>query len=111
MKTQLLTAALLGLLVATASPAVFADHHKDHGNKKGMKTEHHMKADKDGDGALSYDEFINMKKERFNEMDANKDGKISKEEMREAHKKYRKKFKKTGQKLCDKDKKGADKDK
>ena len=52
-----------------------------------------------------------MKKERFDEMDTNKDGKISKEEMREAHKKYRKKFKKTGQKLCDKDKKGADTDK
>lgn len=109
MKTQLLTAALFGLLVATASPAAFADHHKEH--SKDMKANHHMKADKDGDGELSYDEFINMKKERFDEMDANKDGKISKEEMREAHKKYRKKFKKTGQKLCDKDKKGADTDK
>ena len=111
MKTPLLTAALFGVLIATASPAAFAGHHKEDGNKKGMKAEHHMKADKNGDGVLSYDEFIAMKKERFAEMDADGDGSLTKDEMRKAHKQYRKKFKKTGQELCDKDKKGADKDK
>ena len=109
MKTQLFASALLGLMVAMASPMAYADHHAEGGNKKGDKTEHHMKADTNGDGLLSYDEFITMKKERFSEMDKNGDGNLTKEEMRDAHKQYRKKFKKTGQELCDKHESKGDK--
>ena len=99
MKTTLMSAALFALLAFTASPAAYADHHKGEGKPKG---EHHMKADTNGDGVMSFDEFISMKKERFAEMDADGDGNLTKDEMRNAHKKYRKKFKKTGQELCDK---------
>ena len=96
------------LALAISVPNAQAGHHED-GNHKKDKSEHHMKADKNGDGILSYDEFISMKKERFEQMDADNDGNLTKEEMRNAHQKYRKKFKKTGQKLCDKDK-AKDKD-
>lgn len=101
MKNTLMSAALLALLTVIASPAAFADHHKGEGKQK-EKGKYHMKADTNGDGIMSFDEFITMKKERFAEMDADGDGNLTREEMRNAHKKYRKKYKKTGQELCDK---------
>lgn len=54
------------------------------------------KSDKDGDGALSRDEFQAAHMERadkaFDTIDANKDGKLSKEELKEGRKAWHKKM-------------------
>ena len=60
---------------------VYADHHG--GGKDKMKM-----MDTDGDGAVSKEEFMSHKEQRFLEKDANGDGVISEDEMKK-HCKYK----------------------
>ena len=60
------------------------EHHKGEHMKK-----HWEHADKDKDGAISKAEAAKMSEERFDKMDLNKDGKVTKEEMREFHQKHK----------------------
>lgn len=108
MKNKLMAAALLAALATTASQAAFADDHKEKGPRGDKGMEHHMKADTNDDGMISLDEFLTMKKQRFAEMDTNNDGNLSREEMRDAHKKYRKKFKEMRQERRQKNDSGND---
>lgn len=57
-------------------------HKKDKKEKHGKMIE---KIDQNGDGVLSEDEFISKSKERFAELDANKDGKVTAEEAKTYH--------------------------
>ncbi len=65
------------------------DHEKRH-------AEMFAKTDKNGDGVLSKDEFVESHKERalkaFDMLDTNKDGSLSKEELQEGRKHWRKKM-------------------
>ena len=108
MKNKLMAAALLAALAATTSQAAFAEDHNGKGPRDGGRGEHHMKADTNDDGLISLDEFLTMKKQRFAEMDANNDGNLSREEMRDAHKKFRSKFKEMRQERRQKNDSGND---
>ena len=55
--------------------------------------EKHMSHDSDGDGMISESEFLAKAKERFAKMDANDDGKISREEAQKARQNKREKMK------------------
>lgn len=50
-------------------------------------------ADTDGDGALSKAEFMAVQEKRFAEMDANSDGKVTKDEMKAHHESMKEKMK------------------
>ena len=80
--------------ILLASTAAVAGHH---GDKDGKMCEKKMakkfeKMDTDKDGAISKDEFITYKTSKFEKMDANNDGKLTMEE-KKAYKeaKYKKK--------------------
>jgi Ca2+-binding EF-hand superfamily protein len=82
---------LLGAAILTvqALPALAED-----GGKKGEK---HMKMfeaqDTDKDGAISESEFQAFTKKRFDEIDGNKDGKVTKEEAKTHHEAMKAKWK------------------
>ncbi|MBL8382998.1 MAG: EF-hand domain-containing protein [Burkholderiales bacterium] len=72
-----------------AARGMHGDHHKGDGKgPRGERGERMKAADKDGDGALSKAEAeaAGMKRlvENFDKLDANKDGKVTREEMRAA---------------------------
>ena len=74
--------------ILLASTAAVAGHH---GDKDGKMCEKKMakkfeKMDTDKDGAISKDEFITYKTSKFEKMDADKDGKVSLDE-KKAYKK------------------------
>ncbi len=62
----------LGICLGVAAPA-FAEHCDGH--HKNMK-EHMAKADVNGDGKISKQEFFSKKEEKFNKWDTNKDGSL-----------------------------------
>ena len=87
---------LIGLVF---SLSVAADHHKDRG-KDSQAREFFKMADSDQDGKVSYAEheaFIAMQadkgRKRFNSMDTNSDGYVTKEEAKEVRKKMKRKLK------------------
>lgn len=84
MKHLTLLAASLGLVLA-GSQAYADDHAGDHG-KPPMEGEHKNPFDKDGDGALSKSEFLAMQTAHFEKADANNDGKVTREEMKNSRK-------------------------
>lgn len=92
---------LMAVLTATASAfAVIAvseaiandDAVKADGDKP--KHERKFKFDKDGDKKMSKQEYMDMQMERFGKMDADGDGFITREEMKNAREKARERFKK-----------------
>lgn len=85
MKKLLVFSALA--LAFAASPAL-ADHHEGH--KKGGMFE---KADVNGDGVVSKEEFMKSQEERFSKMDANGDGSFTKDEAEAMKKKWAEKRK------------------
>jgi hypothetical protein len=48
-----------------------------------------QRMDKDGDGVLTKEEYLNSSEERFAQMDENKDGKVTKEEIEAMGRKMR----------------------
>lgn len=68
-------------LGALSLPAMAADS-TPHQGGHGPMMDRLQSADTDGDGMLSKTEFMAVHEKRFDEMDANKDGKISKDEMK-----------------------------
>jgi len=78
MNKLFLAAALLGS-VAIGSTAVMAEHHE--GDHKGKMME---RIDTDGDGMVSKAEFMAKHEEKFAKMDADSDGMLTTEEMKEA---------------------------
>ena len=64
-----------------AEPRCGGEHGKGHGKGAGFK-----KADKNNDGFLTQAEVGNERWERIKVADANKDGKVSKDEMKQARK-------------------------
>ncbi len=75
--------------VLQAVPALAADGHPK--GDRGAKF--FEKLDTDKNGSISEAEFLAKSKERFAEMDANKDGNVTPEEAKAAHEKMREKFK------------------
>ncbi|HEY3328319.1 MAG TPA: EF-hand domain-containing protein [Novimethylophilus sp.] len=73
--TAILTATLSFSPFALASPDSTSG---DHCDRQGMSL---TKADKNGDGFIDREEAKAMQEKHFNEMDANHDGKLSKEEI------------------------------
>lgn len=74
---------LVTLFAASAllmSPAL-AVGHGNHGGSSG-KGDRFSKADSNGDGVISRDEFLALAAERFSKMDADGNGTLSKDEMR-----------------------------
>ncbi len=69
----------------------YSKHHKKH---HGDKFDLYKKYDADGDGQFSKDEYLKMKQERFDTLDENKDGILTREEMKHARKKAHEKFRK-----------------
>lgn len=69
----------------------FGKHHKKpHFDKYDL----YKKYDTDGDGQFSKEEYLKMKQERFDDLDTNKDGILTREEMKQAREKAHKKFRK-----------------
>lgn len=72
------------------------DREKHHKDMEKRHEEMFAKTDKNGDGALSKDEFLDAHKQRaleaFDALDTNKDGSLSKEELQEGRKHWRKKM-------------------
>lgn len=86
---------------------VKVEHAKDIKVKDGKKfdrekfhAEMFAKTDKDGDGVLSKDEFLDSHRERaekaFDMLDADKDGYLSKDELKEGRKHWKKRMHKRG---------------
>ena len=82
----LLSVAALSVALAFSSPALAS------GTENGAPAraervpgKYLQKVDKDGDGAISKEEFLAHGEERFNKMDADKDGKVTREEMKAHH--------------------------
>ncbi len=118
MKKYLVLSAL-GLAFA-ASPVLAGDHGDDGGHKH-KKGGHHGKMmdkmfekdDLDGDGAISKEEFDKAGAARFDAMDGDKDGKVTKDEAKahmEAKKAEWKKKKEEKAKAGSDDDKGSDDD-
>ena len=86
------------IVIMTLSFSVLADHHKGPG-KSGPGEKLFKMADSDNDGQVSYDEhevFIAMQadkgRERFNKMDSDGNGYVTKKEAKEESKAMRKKM-------------------
>lgn len=109
---QILLSLLLTLSVGGVS---YAAHHEDseasskhdekdvkHAHKKGkkhkhMKRKHHARwarTDANEDGQVDLNEYLAAAEERFNKMDLNSDGVVTKKEMKEGHHKMRSEHKK-----------------
>ena len=80
-KTLMLSAAFL---MFQAAPVLAEDAAHD-----GKKMEREIPGDTNGDGLISESEFMARAKERFSSIDANNDGKLSREEAKSAHEKKR----------------------
>jgi Ca2+-binding EF-hand superfamily protein len=96
---------LVGLIGLALSLSVAADHHKDRG-KDSQAREFFKMADSDQDGKVSYAEheaFIAMQadkgRKRFNSMDTNSDGYVTKEEAKEVRRKMKRKLKEMRKKV------------
>lgn len=77
------------VLVFQALPAMAEDGHGK--GDRGAKM--FEKLDTDKDGVISEAEFLTKSKERFAEMDADKNGSVTPEEAKAAHEKMREKWK------------------
>lgn len=71
----------------------FADEHSAKPHKKGKLGKAFALTDANQDGRLDLSEFLAHAEQRFNAMDLNQDGYVTKDEGREAHKKMREKRK------------------
>ena len=80
LRKVLLSALTLGVMAA--APAFAADTTPAAPAGDHAKMEHKNPADTDGDGFISKAEFDAMQNARFTKLDTNKDGKLSKEEMK-----------------------------
>ena len=94
-----MTKIVLLLIGVALSCSVMADHHKDRGKASEVRQFFKM-ADSDQDGKVSYSEheaFVAMQadrgRKRFNSMDTNSDGYVTKEEVKEVRKKMKQKVK------------------
>lgn len=75
------------LSVSLLGVPALADGHGNHGNnsgegQKGSKGDRFARADSNGDGAISRDEFMALAGQRFSKMDADGNGSLSADEMR-----------------------------
>jgi Ca2+-binding EF-hand superfamily protein len=76
---------LLTILALSLSTAAFAQENDEMG-ERGAKIKQMMQQklkamDKDGDGAISKQEFLDQAEKRFNKLDKNGDGKITQDEL------------------------------
>jgi hypothetical protein len=76
-----LSVALMSAAALAQNTATTADVHHGHGD-------HFKKADTNGDGFISKDEFLARSGQRFDKLDGDKDGKVSQDEMKAAHEKF-----------------------
>lgn len=91
MKKYVLTALMAASLGLTAT-AAFAGHHEGgDGHHKGQKMMERV--DTNGDGVISKAEFMAKHEEMFVKMDADKDGELTKEEMKNAREAMKEKMK------------------
>jgi Ca2+-binding EF-hand superfamily protein len=97
-KVMKIPAILCSAVMVTAMPAVAEMHGHHHGKHKKMKQymqERYDAMDTDEDGMVSKPEFIAYHGDRFDEIDSNEDGRISHEEIKlyrmEKMKKYKEK--------------------
>lgn len=78
------------LSVSLLGVPALADGHGNHGNhgnnsgegQKGSKGDRFARADSNGDGVISRDEFMALAGQRFSKMDADGNGSLSADEMR-----------------------------
>ena len=70
---------ILGLVFGLAVSPVLADDHKRSGNQGGDRF---AAADSNGDWGISRSEFLAIAEKRFDKMDADGNGSLSKDEMR-----------------------------
>ncbi len=91
MKKILMVSALAFAVVAPSFVAMA----KDHGGKKGHHNGEKMfeRGDTNGDGVISKDEFLKGAEERFNKMDLDGNGEVTKEEAKQAREKMIEKWK------------------
>lgn len=89
MKKLFLAAVAISALSIGATAAIADDHHGGHGHKGKMME----RVDTNGDGQISKAEFMAKHEGKFVKMDANSDGFISKEEMKDAKGKMKNKMK------------------
>lgn len=82
------TLTLMALSLVLASPAIAMHHGSASGadSEKGGKASRFDKMDTNGDGKISRDEFVAMAAKRFDKMDANGDGSLSQDEMKRPRK-------------------------
>lgn len=99
MKKALMLAAAF---VVMGAPAAFADHHEDGKDGKHHKGEMFEKKDVNGDGVISKDEFLKAHEEKFNDIDMDKSGDLTKEELKEAMAKWHEKRKGRMEKMKEK---------
>ena len=98
MKSLFKLSAAVSLVTALSATPALAAHHEDgkHGMAGAMKEKMHERytaADKNGDGVISKEEFMNEAEERFKSIDADGNDELSKEEIKEHHKEKREKWK------------------
>lgn len=89
------------LTVLLTSGTAFADGHGDH-KKEGKRQGKFATYDKDGDKNLSKSEYLSMQDSRFDKLDSNDDGLLSRKEMKKERKKAHKKLKDMKSKYEDK---------
>lgn len=75
------------LSVSLLGVPALADGHGNHGDnsgesQKGSKGDRFARADSNGDGVISRDEFMALASQRFSKMDADGNGSLSVDEMR-----------------------------
>lgn len=92
---KILTIPALAIALSVSAGAAYADHHEGH------KMRH--------DGPMTKAEFLKKAEERFDKMDADKDGTVTKDERKASMKKMWEKHGKKG-KMCDKHKKHKKRD-
>lgn len=82
------------LIVGSLLFSVYADKHEKHGKHKEMMKKHFEEMDTNKDGKISQEEWNNFHQSKFKEIDKDNDGSLTKEELKnhwkENHKKHHK---------------------
>ena len=96
MKQYILMASILALSFSVTAP-VFAGHHGE-----GKKSKHWQEIDTNSDGVVSKDEFLSNAGKKFDAMDFDGNGSLSKEEKGAHYKKMKEKRQEMHEKIKEK---------